>query len=134
LVELKLPEVVRRKWRSRGCWQEKTDPLNSSPLIKKVSLHFEKFELDKALNEIFSFIDSLNEYIQKNKPWETKDKKILYQLANGIKDAAILLFPFIPEASEKISKTFNFDISLKSLSTPLKISKINRSEILFKKI
>jgi|SRR3989344_3092418 len=113
---------------------EKTDPLNSSPLIKKVSLHFEKFELDKALNEIFSFIDSLNEYIQKNKPWETKDKKILYQLANGIKDAAILLFPFIPEASEKISKTFNFDISLKSLSTPLKISKINRSEILFKKI
>lgn len=113
---------------------EKTAPLSSSPLIKKVALHFEKFELDKALNEIFSFIDSLNEYIQKNKPWETKDKKILYQLANGIKDAAILLSPFIPETSEKISKTFNFDISFESLNTPFKVSKINRSEILFKKI
>ena len=113
---------------------EKAPPISSKETLKKLSLHFEKFELDKALNEIFAFIDSLNEYIQNKKPWETKDKSVLYQLSNGIKDAAILLSPFIPETSEKISKLFNFKISLEELNTPLKLGKIKKSEILFKKI
>ena len=113
---------------------EKTTPLDSKNIVNKVINHINNIELDKALNEIFSFIDYLNEYIQKNKPWETQDKKILYQLANGIKDVAILLFPFIPETSEKIAKTFNFKISLKSLNSPLKLSKIKKAEILFRKI
>ena len=72
--------------------------------------------------------------MQEKKPWETKDKKVLYQLTNGIKDAAILLSPFTPETSEKIAKIFNFEISLKSLNAELKVSKIKKSEILFKKI
>jgi methionyl-tRNA synthetase len=113
---------------------ERTKILDSSSLIKNVDAHFEKLETDKALNNIFSFIDELNELIQHKKPWENKDKKVLYQLANGIKDIAILLSPFIPSTSDKISKTFNFDISLKSLKTPLKISKIKKSEILFRKV
>ncbi len=115
---------------------EKTEikPLNSKEMQKKVSIHFEKFELDKALNEIFAFIDNCNEFIQEKKPWETKDPKVLYELANAIKDFTVLLSPFIPETSEKISKIFNFELSIKSLETPLKISKIKKSEILFKKI
>ncbi len=116
------------------CNIEKTTALNSKDIINKVTVHIKNIELDKALNEIFSFIDYLNEYIQKNKPWETQDKKILYQLANGIKDVAILLFPFIPETSEKIAKIFNFKISLSSLDSPLKLSKIKKAEILFRKI
>lgn len=113
---------------------KQTAPINSNKTIEKVKKHINSLELDKALNEIFAFIDSLNEYIQNKKPWETKDSKILYQLANGIKDATILLSPFIPETSDKIAKTFNFEISLDSLNTPLKTSKIKKSEILFKKI
>lgn len=113
---------------------EKTSPLNSKPTIEKVSNHINSLELDKALNELFAFIDYLNEYTQKNKPWETKDKKILFQLANGIKDIAILLSPFIPETTEKIARIFNFKISLKSLYSPLKLSKIKKAEILFRKI
>ena len=113
---------------------QKTKAIDSKPLIKKVSAHFNNLELDKALNEIFSFIDSLNELIQKKKPWETKDKKLLYQLSNSIKDIAILLSPFIPETSEKISKVFGFEISLNSLNNPLEISKIKKAPILFKKI
>ena len=108
--------------------------LDSSSLQKSIEKHFENYELDKALNEIFSFIDKCNEFIQDKKPWETKDKKILYELSNAIKDFTILLFPFIPETCEKISKTFNFDISLKFLNKELKVSKIKKSEILFKKI
>ncbi|MEK6933476.1 MAG: methionine--tRNA ligase [Nanoarchaeota archaeon] len=113
---------------------EKTEVLDSNQLINKVEKHFDNLELDKALNEIFKFIDHTNEYVQYKKPWETKDKKVLYQLANAIKDIAILLSPFMPETCEKISKVFNFDLSLKVLKKPLKISKVEKSDILFKKI
>ena len=113
---------------------EETEPLKVKTLLKKVESNFNSLELDKALNEIFSFIDYCNEYTQKTKPWETHDKKILYQLCNAIKDIAILLSPFLPETAEKIAKTFNFEISLKSLKTPLKISKIKKADILFRKI
>ncbi len=102
--------------------------------LKKIQDLFENFELDKALNEIFAFIDICNEYIQNKKPWETKDKKVLYQLTDSIKAIAILLWPFIPETSEKIAKHLGFKLSLEEISKPLKNLKIKKSEILFKKI
>jgi methionyl-tRNA synthetase len=108
--------------------------LNSKKTLKAVETHLENLAFDKALNEIFAFIDKSNEYIQEKKPWETKDKKVLYDTANAIKDIAILLSPFIPETSNKIAKTFNFTISLDDLKEPLKITKISKSDILFKKI
>ena len=50
---------------------EKTEVLDSNQLINKVEKHFDNLELDKALNEIFKFIDHTNEYVQYKKPWET---------------------------------------------------------------
>jgi len=108
--------------------------LKSSPLLKKVSSLLENLELDKALSEIFAFIDKTNEYIQKSKPWESKDKKVLYELSNAIKDISILLSPFIPETSERISKIFNFELTLKDLNSPLSTTKIKKAPILFEKI
>ncbi len=92
------------------------------------------YELDRALNSIFAFIDTLNELVQEKKPWETHNKKDLYELVTGIRLATILLSPFIPETAEKIAKTFNFKISLKELNKSLKESKIKKSVILFKKV
>jgi len=114
--------------------KSKAKPLDSKKTIKAVEKHMQNYEFDKALNEIFGFIDKCNVYVQNAKPWETKDKKVLYELSNAIKDVAILLSPFIPETSEKISKTFNFSISLKQLNNPLEISKIKKAPILFNKI
>lgn len=120
--------------KKHGIEKTKTKNLNSKPLIKNFKKHLNNYELDKALNEIFAFIDKCNEYVQENKPWETRDKKVIYELSNSIKDIAILLSPFVPETAEKISKIFGFEISLKSLQTPLKISKIEKAQILFQKI
>ncbi len=114
-------------------------------LLKKLKLadiksKMKNMELDKALNEIFAFIDSCNEYVQNKKPWETHDKKVLYELADSIKAIAILLWPFIPSTSEKIAEQFNFKIkNLEEIKEPLKISKadkgkIKKGEILFTKI
>jgi len=102
--------------------------------LKEIENHFEKLEIDKALNEIFAFIDNCNEYVQGKKPWETHDKKVLYELTDSIKAIAILISPFIPSSAEKIAKQFGFEINYKEIEKPLKIIKIKKGEILFKKI
>ncbi|MBI2043901.1 methionine--tRNA ligase [Candidatus Pacearchaeota archaeon] len=74
---------------------------------KQIEKFMSNFEFDKALNEIFAFIDVCNEYVQNKKPWETKDTKVLYELVESIKEIANLLYPFIPESTEKIKKQFS---------------------------
>lgn len=104
---------------------------------KKIEKLFENYEFDKVLNEIFAFIDHCNEYVQKTQPWKKEcegRKKILYELADSIKAIAILLWPFIPSTSEKIAEQFNFKIDFKEIIKPLKIKKIKKSRILFKKL
>jgi methionyl-tRNA synthetase len=109
--------------------------LSSKKVFENVKRNLENLEFDKALNEVFSFIDLTNEYVQNKKPWETRDKKVLYELANMIKSITILLWPFIPSTSEKIAKQFGFKIDLKELNKPLNPKiKIKKGEILFKKI
>ena len=101
---------------------EKTEPKLLKKLNEKqIKKSIENFELDKALAEIFSFIDICNEYVQQKKPWETKDKKVLYELKESILKIAELLWPFIPNSAEKITKQFS-------------AKKIIKGEVLFKKI
>ena len=88
---------------------------------KEIEKHIGNYEFDKALNEIFSFIDICNQYVQSKKLWETKDKKALYELKESILKIAELLWPFIPESSDKIKKQFS-------------AKKIKKEKILFKKI
>ncbi len=117
-----------------GLEEKKGVSLLPDKLKTQINKHMPSLEFDKALHVIIRFIDQTNEYLQEKKPWETKDSKVLYETANAIKDISILLWSFMPETCEKIAKTFNFKISLEDLSNPLKISKIKKSEILFKKI
>ncbi len=117
------------------CGAEKSE----NKLLKKLKLneietYIKNYGFDKALNEIFAFIDSCNEHIQKEKIWETKNKKQLYELLDSIKAIAILLWPFIPETSEKIAKNLGFEIKWDNIKKPLGVKKIRKSEILFNKI
>ncbi len=89
--------------------------------IKEIEKCMENYEIDKALSLIFEFIDNCNEYIQEKKPWETKDKKVLYELVDSIREISKYLSCFIPETSERIDKIFKTD-------------KIKKAEVLFKKI
>ena len=103
--------------------------------FKEIEKLFKNYEFDKVLNEIFGFIDECNEYVQHKRPWETKDKKVLYEAADSIKAIAILLSPFIPETSEKIARQFGFKIELNEIKKPLnEKNKIVKGEVLFRKI
>ena len=117
--------------------EKKENKLLKKLKLKAVEKHLEDYEFDKALNEIFAFVDVCNEHTQNKKPWETKDKKLLYELSDSIKAIAILLWPFIPSTSEKIAKVFHFKVgknSLKELDKPLKPSKIKKAHVLFEKV
>ena len=89
--------------------------------IKQIKKYFDEFKVDRALDEIFAFIDICNEYIQDKKPWETKDSKVLNELVKAIREIANLLSPFIPKSAEKISKIF-------------KSNNIKKAPVLFEKI
>ncbi|MCX8193871.1 MAG: methionine--tRNA ligase [Candidatus Pacearchaeota archaeon] len=103
--------------------------------LKEIEDHFNSFEIDKALALILDFVDACNSYIQENELWKTHDKKKLFELADSIKAIAILLWPFVPETSEKIARLLGFEIkNIKQIEKPLEIRKIKKSEILFKKI
>ncbi|MEK6914469.1 MAG: methionine--tRNA ligase [Nanoarchaeota archaeon] len=124
--------------------------------LKKISWLIENLEFDKALNEIFAFVDICNEYIQKKKPWDTGDpenslefsglqkiqnekrlseaRKVLYELADSIKIIAILLWPFIPNTCEKIAKNFSFKIDYSEINKTISVKKIRKEENLFKRV
>lgn len=108
-------------------------------LIKKINIElikkkFNSYQFDKVLSEIFSFIDSCNEYVQKKEIWKTGDKKALYELVDSIKLITILLYPFIPETTERISNHFNFQINLENLEKKLDYKDIKKAPVLFSKI
>ncbi len=117
-----------------GLEKDKIKELSSDKVIENVANDLENLEVDKALNSLFEYIGKANEYAQHKKPWETKDKKVIYELVYAIKELAILLSSFLPSTAEQIATIFNFKIDIKNLEKPLKISKIKKAPILFKKI
>jgi len=102
--------------------------------IKEIEKLFSNYEFDKCLNEIFAFIDECNEYVQEKKVWETKDKKVLYELLESIRTITIFLWPFVPNSCEKISENLNFKIDYKEIKKPLNLKNIKKIEALFKKL
>jgi len=104
--------------------------------FKKIDSLMQNYEIDKALNHIFAYIDLCNEYVQDKKPWETKNKKVLYEVADSIKKISILLHPFIPSTSEKIAEKFGgYEFGFSELEKPLSAeAKIIKGENLFSRI
>ncbi len=107
--------------------------------IKNIDSHMQKLELQQALNETWKFINECNKHINDEKPWELKGKELekhLYTLTESVRVIAILVSPFMPEASEKINKQLNVKSGkLKDCKLGLmKGYKIKKGEILFRKI
>ena len=70
----------------------------------------ERFRPDEAIAAIWTIVDALNGYITDNEPWVlAKDDAqrarlgtVLYTAAEGLRALAVLLSPFMPEATEKL--------------------------------
>jgi len=76
----------------------------------RVAELYEGYALSKALEEVWSYISSVNKYLADNEPWklaqdEAKKKRlarILYQSAAAIRGISYLISPVMPESAQKI--------------------------------
>lgn len=69
---------------------------------KEVGSLLEKFEIQKAMNYIWSQIGELDTLIQEKKPWESDDQKVITDLVSRLSHVGCWLAPFMPETSTKI--------------------------------
>ena len=85
----------------------------------------ENCRFDKALDETWEQVRGLNQYIEETKPWEIAKAgdaehlgEVLGRCVGSLLELAILLEPFMPSTSQKITQTFGSG-TLKPLPGPL---------------
>jgi methionyl-tRNA synthetase len=80
-------------------------------LAQAVAGHLDRAELTLALEEIWSRgVRRLNRFVEEEAPWNlAKDPEagerlddVLYSLAEGLRVVTVLLYPYIPEAAERL--------------------------------
>ena len=81
---------------------------------KDLDKYIQNYEFHKAINSVWGLIHKIDKYIDKNKPWELAkaNKKeeinwVVFGLLDALKDLAWLIYPFLPEAANKIIAALN---------------------------
>ncbi|MDD6234629.1 MAG: methionine--tRNA ligase [Lachnospiraceae bacterium] len=102
---------------NKGVAEAVDDDLKNTILdeVKKVDAKMNDLRVADAITEIFNIFKRCNKYIDETMPWalakdETKKDRlatVLYNLVEGISIGAELLFPFMPETSQKIKAQLN---------------------------
>ena len=114
--------------------------INIEEYFKNANKYMERREHNKALDSIWEFINSLNQYVNDKAPWKYKAdpqsfKQIIYNCLYGIGAANYLLQAFLPETSEKVFSYINPNVKGKELLTFGGTTyNLKNPEILFPKI
>jgi methionyl-tRNA synthetase len=84
-------------------------------VVRQVRGHVEACQYNQALEKIWrQILDSANQYAERREPWKLvksdRDaaKQVLFDLVEPLREAAILLKPFLPKTAETIYRSFNF--------------------------
>jgi methionyl-tRNA synthetase len=82
---------------------------HSSKTVEELKNYMEDLAFDRALKSIWGYIGAANKYIDSAAPWtlskEDKDTKldsVLYSLFEAIRQVAVMITPFMPEAGQKM--------------------------------
>lgn len=98
-------------------------------LKEKVLNFYQNYTINKALEEVWTYINSVNKYLAENEPWKlAKDQsqkkrlaRILFQATSAIRVISYLLFPVIPESAKKTWRLLGEEKSIeKELFSELK--------------
>ena len=96
--------------------------VSGSPLLQKltdksepIAADFEAREYAKALREIMALADTVNEYVDANKPWElakqegqdTQLHKVCSELINAFKTLSVYLAPVLPNVAAQAAAFLN---------------------------
>jgi methionyl-tRNA synthetase len=95
-----------------GALYEETD---TETTVQQVQGHIEACQYNQALERIWrQVLDPANRYLDRTEPWKlvktdkAAAKKVLHDLVEVLRGAAILLKPFLPQTAETIYRSFNF--------------------------
>src|SRR3954452_6170624 len=92
-------------------------------LSERVCAHFDAVEPTQALGAVWDLIRRLNQYVQERAPWKLAKNdgaaaeldSVLYTLVEGLRVAALLSAPVLPETSERLLAALGHaDLSLGS--------------------
>jgi methionyl-tRNA synthetase len=89
--------------------------VDTETTVQQVQAHIEACQYNQALQRIWlQILNPANQYVEQKKPWnlakndQVAAKQVLYDLAEQLRCAAILLKPFLPQTAETIYHSFNF--------------------------
>lgn len=108
---------------------------------EKITKFYEDFSLNRALEEIWFFISTVNKYLADNEPWklakhESKRRRlgrILYQAAAAVRVISFFLFPVMPESSQKIWNSLGEEKSIEETPlTELEFDDFKRGQVIKK--
>lgn len=79
---------------------------------KQVVDHYENFNLNRALEEIWAYLNSVNRYLAENEPWilarepanQIRLGRVLHQAAASLRAISLLVYPVMPDSAQKIWK------------------------------
>lgn len=88
--------------------------------VAEYDMAMEEFAFSKALVVVWEFINQLNKYIDMTAPWELAKKKssrkeleaVIYNLLEGLRIIAGLIYPVMPNAAAKMQEHLGLDASL----------------------
>ena len=119
--------------------------------VKDYEKFMNEYKLTDAITKVWSLINSVNKYIDEEKPWvlaknleanKNKLQSFLYSLTEILRIISVLIYPFMPSTPEKIfaqfnlsdyKKYINLDDAKKFCVLPKNICAI-KSELLFPRI
>ena len=111
---------------------------------KKIGDLIERYKFREAVNTVIDLARLGNKYLAEEEPWKlikTDQKERVKTIMNiSIQLCAVLSIvcePFLPSTSEKLKKILNFENfgwNSISIDNPVKISNINKGELIFRKI
>lgn len=87
---------------------------------EKVSRFYQEYAINRALEEIWGYINSVNKYLASQEPWilakeenrRERLARILLQAASAIRAISYFLFPVMPESSRKTWSCLGEDRSI----------------------
>jgi len=85
----------------------------------------ESFQFHKAITAVWKLISQMNKYIDVNEPWVLAKEKtakpqleaVIYNLLEGLRIVAGLIYPIMPETSDKMRKHLGIEIPAENLPT-----------------
>lgn len=112
--------------------------LSSHLNLSKITEDFSSYDVNAALNDVWSFVRSVNKYINDKEPWKLKDValgKVLNESLEALRIISILIYPFMPASAEKIANQLGIKIgTLNDCKFGKFIGNVKRGQNLFDKV